>query len=146
MAGADTDPTGDQYAQLAAERFAAGEIDEAIRLQATALEHLCTRRRFEQGTLLGYRFVGREDTAALEDLRASRSGGHTDAPLLSGFAVQVETLELGLALRMHDEALEVAKAARPVDDGLVREIATARAAAREASGFDPDADDLNLLL
>ncbi|MDQ8046452.1 MAG: SEC-C domain-containing protein [Solirubrobacteraceae bacterium] len=134
-------PVGDLYSRVAGRQFEAGEVDEAIRLQAAALEHPCTKRRFEQGTLLGYRFVGREDAAALTELKASRSGGRSDALLLSGFAAQVEGLELGLALRLHDEALEVAKAAKPVDEALVAEVSVGRALARSAAGFDTDEDD-----
>lgn len=139
---ADHPPLGDLYSQLAHEAFNEHEdAQEAVRLQSIALEHPCTSRRAEQGTLLGFRFVGLEDTTALEDLKTSRSGGRSDASLLSGFATQAELVELAMALRLHDEALDIAKAARPLDYDLLRDVRIGRALARADAELPPDEDD-----
>ncbi len=135
-------PIGDLYSELAGEVYEDDEVEEAIRLQELALMHPCTNRRREQGTLLGYRFVGLEDTTALDDLKRSRSGGVSDASLLAGFAELVEEVELAMALRLHDEALEIAQSARPVDEELVRGIEIGRALARGDAELPPDASDL----
>lgn len=141
-AAAEHQPIGDLYSELAGELFEDEETDEAIRLQEIALMYPCTNRRREQGTLLGYRFVGYEDATALDDLKKSRSGGSSDASLLAGFAEQVEVVELNMALRLHDEALEIAKAANPADEDLVRGVEIGRALARADAGFPPDESDL----
>ncbi|MBJ7472883.1 MAG: SEC-C domain-containing protein [Solirubrobacteraceae bacterium] len=135
-------PIGDLYSELAGELFEDEEVETAIELQEEALMHPCTNRRREQGTLLGYRFVGLEDTSALDDLKASRSGGPSDASLLAGFAEQVEVIELAMALRLHDEALEIAQSARPVDEELLRSVEIGRALARSDAGLPPDDSDL----
>lgn len=136
-------PIGDLYSQLAHEAFEDEDNEEAVRLQSTALEHPCTNRRHEQGTLLGYRFVGLEDASALDELKGSRSGGRSDASLLSGFAAQAELVELAMALRLHDEALEIAKAARPPDYDLLRDVVIGRALARADADLPQDEDDLS---
>lgn len=142
VAAVEHPPIGDLFSQLAAEAFDEEDNEEAVRLQETALEHPCTNRRHEQGTLLGYRFVGLEDTTALDDLKSSRTGGRSDASLLSGFAAQAELVELAMALRLHDEALEIAKATVPRDYDLVRDVQIGRALARADAEMPPDDDDV----
>ncbi|MEN0015653.1 MAG: hypothetical protein AAGC46_19955, partial [Solirubrobacteraceae bacterium] len=133
------EPVGDLYAELAMDAADAGDAEEAVRLQAAALEHPCTNRWREIGTLFGYRYASGDRESAVADLRQLSAGPPDGAYLLSSFAEVIETADSTLALAFHDEALAIARRAKEPE--VLGSVQAPRALLRDDLGLDPDADD-----